>query len=75
MSELTRKEHIARCKKRALEYVKIGDLKSAFASMASDLNEHPETTDHAGLEIGLAMLMAGHLETAEKMREFIEGFH
>jgi hypothetical protein len=34
---LTRDEHLARCKRRALEYVDAGDLTRAAASMASDL--------------------------------------
>jgi len=32
-----RKEHLAWCKQRALEYVDMGDLEGAFGSLTSDL--------------------------------------
>jgi hypothetical protein len=41
---LTRDEHLAWCKRRALEYVDAGDLTHAVASMASDLKTHPVLT-------------------------------
>lgn len=71
----TRSEHLAWCKKRALEYVDKGDLPQAYASMASDLNKHPETANHGAIQLGMMMLMGGHLDTATKMREFIQGFN
>ena len=71
----TRAEHLAWCKQRALEYVDQGDLKNAFASMASDLNKHEETRDHGGMQLGIMMLMTGQLERRETMRRFIEGFN
>lgn len=71
----TRAQHLAWCKQRALEYVDRGDLHNAFASMASDLNKHPGTEHHGGLQLGLMLLMSGHLDTAEKMREHIEGYN
>ncbi len=75
MSTPTREEHLAWCKERALEYVDRGDLGNAFASMVSDLNKHPETQDHAGAKIGVIQMFSGHLNTREKMREHIEGYH
>ena len=51
---LTRDEHLAWCKRRALEYVDAGDLTHAVASMASDLKTHPDT-DNPALN-GLAMI-------------------
>ena len=72
---MNRQEHLEWCKKRALEYVDMGDLAQAFASMASDLRKHPETENHAGIELGVASMFAGHLATPEKMRKFINGFH
>ena len=71
----TKAEHLAWRKKRALEYVDFGDLSNAFASMASDLGKHEETKNHGGIQLGAMMLFAGHLDTAEKMRKFIEGFN
>ena len=40
---LTCDEHLAWCKRRALEYADAGDLTHAVASMASDLKTHPDT--------------------------------
>jgi len=73
--ETTRQEHLEWCKKRALEYVDSGDLADAYASMASDLNKHPETENHAAIQLGMMLLMGGHLSTIDKMRKFIEGFN
>lgn len=56
---MTRAEHLYWCKKRALEYVEMGDTQQAFTSMASDLNKHPDTLGHGGMEF----------------RKFIEGFN
>lgn len=69
---MTRAEHIAWCKERALQYVDAGDTDQAFASVASDLRKHEETVDHGALTLG-SMLFGGHLSTPAKMREFIEG--
>jgi len=73
--EITRAEHLAWCKQRALEYVDANDLTQALASMGSDLNKHDETRNHAGMEIGLMLKLNGHLNTAHEMRRFIEGFN
>ena len=69
---MTREEHLAWCKERALEYWKRGDLQNAVASMGSDLNKHPGTKDVSSL------VMAGMLYVMEHDREgvkrWIEGF-
>lgn len=52
-----------------------GDLHNAFASMNSDLRKHPDTEGHQGMVVGMMLLVAGHLDTSAKMRDFIEGFH
>mgnify|MGYP001617571325 FL=1 len=75
MSEPTRAEHLVWCKQRALQYVDIGDVEQAFASMGSDLSKHPETANHSAIALGMMMLMGGHLNTPDKMRTFIEGFN
>lgn len=73
--EKTRDEHLAWCKQRAHECVDRGDVSSAMASMASDLNKHPETENHAGITMGMMLLMGGHLSTPHDMRKFIDGFN
>ena len=72
---MTRAEHLAWCKRRALEYVEAGDIQQAFTSMASDLGKHNETAGHSAIQLGMMMLMGGHLGDAQKMRKFIEGFN
>ena len=74
---MTRTEHMAWCKQRALEYVDAGDTLQAYTSMASDLGKHPETMNHPGIMLGIGLLMLpgqGRLGTRQGMREFIEGF-
>jgi hypothetical protein len=70
----SRAEHLARCKQRALEYVEAGDLHSAFVSMNSDLRKHPETADHKATELGMMLMLSGHLDSPAEMRRWIEGY-
>ena len=72
---MTRKEHLEWCKKRALEYVDMGDSSQAYASMLSDMRKHEETANHVALELGVMMIMGGQLSSPEKMRDFIVGFN
>ncbi|MCR4306930.1 MAG: hypothetical protein NUV42_03075 [Candidatus Yonathbacteria bacterium] len=72
---MNRSEHMALCKKRALEYVEVGDLYQAYASMVSDLGKHPETESHAAIQLGMMLMMSGQLNTVQEMRKFIEGFN
>jgi hypothetical protein len=72
---MTRAEHLAWSKTRALQYVDAGDLVNASASLNSDLRKHPELADHAGIELGMMLQMGGHLATAREMREWIRGFN
>ncbi len=72
---MTREEHLQWCKDRALEYVEAGDNDQAFTSMASDLGKHDETREHAGIRLGMMMLLARKLEGGEAMRKFINGFN
>ena len=70
----TREEHLAWCKKRALEYIGHGgDLKDAVVSMLCDLSKHPDTA-RVGEDLG----MIGILEIQrgpEAVRRWIEGFN
>lgn len=71
----TRAEHLQWCKDRALEYIELGDVVNAWASMCSDLDKHPETSGHIGISLGMAQLIGRQLDTPEQMRKFIEGFN
>ena len=71
----TRAEHLQWCKDRALEYVDRDDTQQAFTSMASDMSKHPETNDHSALQLGIMMMIGGHLSSKHQMREFINGFN
>ena len=72
---MTRSEHLNWCKSRALKYVDAGDIQEAYASMTSDLNKHDETRGHAGIQLGMMMLMGGFLNTSEDMKKLINGFN
>ena len=71
---MTRDEHLAWCKRRALEYVDAGDLTHAVASMASDLKTHPDT-DNPALN-GLAMIGMMYVTDGDKaaVQRWIERF-
>jgi hypothetical protein len=72
---MTRTEHVAWAKARALNVLETGTVEDAYASMVSDLRQHPDLVQHAGIALGMALLMAGHLGTKAKMRDHIEGYH
>jgi hypothetical protein len=72
---MTRAEHLAWCKERALEYVDAGDLPNAVASMTSDLGKHPETQRdrrHYEFLLGVGMIDA-MMGDAPAVRRWIEG--
>ena len=79
--ERTRGEHLAWCKQRALAELDAPGLSdsdaiaAAFSSMASDLNKHSGTRNHLGYDLGLQLLLAGHLKTRAEMRRHIEGYN
>ena len=64
---MTRSEHIAWCKKRAIDALQGGTTANAWASMVSDMGGHDETKSHVALELGMRMLMSGQLDTRGKM--------
>jgi hypothetical protein len=72
---MTREEHLAWAKKRAHDYLDRGDIPNAVTSIASDLGKHPETKDHAGIDIGMMLLFSGNLSHPEEARRFIDGFN
>lgn len=69
--------HLAWAKERALEYVDAGDLTQAFTSFVSDLSKNPMTQNALAVatQLGMPLLMSGHLSTPEEMRKWIEGFN
>jgi len=70
-----RSSHLQWCKDRALQYVDAGDMNQAYASMVSDLGKEPETAGHSGIQLGMMLLMGGHLSSESQMRDFIKGFN
>jgi len=69
----SREEHLQWCKDRALEYWRAGDLVSATASMASDLDKHPETKNDNPYLVALAMSYVINEDYAG-VKRWIEGF-
>jgi hypothetical protein len=70
---MTRAEHLAWCKERALEYLSKGDLASAVASMGSDLTKHPETgCNNALMHLGMIHIINNNRDA---IKAWIEGFN
>lgn len=69
---MTRDEHMAWCKRRALEYLPHSP-QQAVTSMLSDLGKHPETKGAAEV-MGIIGLMTATGSPAEA-RRFIDGFN
>lgn len=72
----TRAEHVAWCKKRALEYVDRNDLSNAVTSMLSDLGKHSETAVSPSNSVlaSLGMMYVMDRDTAG-VRRWVEGFN
>ena len=73
MTTMTRCEHLAWCKQRALAYLEENDCKNAVASMISDLSKHDETS-----AVGQVMGLMGMMEIQRgsvAVRKWIEGFN
>jgi len=72
---VSRKEHLDWCKNRAMEFCDNGDTTQAYTSMVSDLQKHPDTVAHIGIQLGMVQLAMGRLSTQAEMRDFINGFN
>ena len=71
---MTKEEHLQWCKDRAFAEMKTDGPMSGYASVTSDLSKHEGTKDHVAIGLGMMLLMTGHLNTPEKMQDWIEGF-
>lgn len=74
---MTREEHLQWAKKRAIELLDAGEIDEAFSSMCVDImknqqlmNDHRET-----IKLGMQLFMNDHLNSADKMRDWILGFN
>lgn len=75
---MTRQEHLDWCKKRAMEYVRSGNLVEGVTSMMSDLGKHPETRESAGgalAMLGLLALKQAQDGDSEGVTRYIAGFN
>lgn len=72
---VTRAEHLAFCKQRALEYVELGDLINAVGSMFSDLGKHDETIGCVSPELATEGMTFAALNDADNVRRWIGGFN
>jgi hypothetical protein len=72
----TREKHLQWCKDKALEILDdSGNSGEAYASFCSDMSKHPDTEKHSAIELGMMMLIGGHLNSKYEMKKFIEGFN
>jgi hypothetical protein len=69
---MTRAEHLAWAKQRALEYLPSEPV-TAISSMLSDLNEHRDLQNHPGMVMS-PMAYGRHNDPAE-VRNWIKGFN
>lgn len=68
----TRAEHIEWCKVRAREYLALGDIQNAIASLLSDMSKREDTRVNPYLAMaGLNAVLSNSMADAKR---FIEGF-
>lgn len=65
-----REEDLASAKRRALEFVGLGELTMAYESLATDLQQD-QTTAHPAVLRGMQMLMDGDFGDSQLVRDFI----
>ncbi len=71
---MTRQEHIAWCKQRAIQEIDFSkDPKQGIISMMSDLNKHPETQSQTLQALCMMQLMKS--PTRQEAINFINGFN
>lgn len=72
---MTRSEHLAWAKQRALEYVDAGDLRSAVALMGSDLQKH-DGFSREMIQFSMTDAMLFQIKRSpEAVRAWINGFN
>ena len=71
---LSRDEHLAWAKERALRYLDAGNLADAFASMVSDLDKHADFRQITAAIGPVGMLYVMNRD-ARNLRRWIEGFN
>lgn len=72
---MTREEHLAWCKKRALAYCDTGSPVEGVTSMLSDIRKHSETASETLTSLGMQLMMMGEFSDVGRARRFIEGFN
>lgn len=72
---MTRDEHLAWCKKRALKYLDRGDVPNAIASMMSDMQKHDETKFDSDSILSAMGMMAAMSGDPNEARRYIVGFN
>jgi len=74
---MTRAEHMAWAKQRALEYADRGEADNCIASMISDLGKHEETKRSTTVAVftALALCIGGRQPNAQELRKWVEGFN
>jgi hypothetical protein len=74
---MTRAEHLAWCKDRALTELECGRLDHAAASMVSDLQKHPIFEDEHALLGTMLLAVSRDVQNGdvEAVRRWIEGFN
>lgn len=71
---MSREEHLAWAKSRALEYVERGAMVDAVASMASDLVKHPDWQHSDSMAVLAIVGMKATESGPDAVRRWIEGF-
>lgn len=70
---MTRAEHLAWAKQRAMECVDRGEMLDAIASIPSDLGKHEET--ERSVAMGAMIAITVNRRDSDSVRRFIDGFN
>lgn len=70
-----RTKHLDFCKKRAADYIAMGDTTQAFSSFMSDMQNYPELANHPHLMDFAGLFFQDHFKTPEQLGKYIEDFN
>lgn len=70
---MNRTEHVETVKQHALAALDEGNILTALTTVVDELPRHPETQEHAGIDLLALLAVSGMMHTEPQVREFVEG--
>lgn len=70
---MNRTEHVEQVKEHVLAALETDGVIGALVTVFEELPQHPETQNHAGLDLLALLTMSGAMSQEWQVREFVDG--